>query len=98
MSARRTLPVKKSIVWPSLAAASLLLAGCGGGEKAEAAKPAATASKKGAKEEVNPWAKDGAPGSQAEAAPKKKKRKGKGKAKQEAASPWAMEAPKPAAS
>jgi hypothetical protein len=88
--------VKKSILWPCLAAASLALTGCGGGEPAEDSKPPA-AKKKGEKEEVNPWAKDGPPGSEPAVAPKKKpKKKGK-KGEEEATNPWAKETPKPAA-
>lgn len=49
--------MKKSVMWLSLAAASLGLAGCGGGEEAKEAKPAAT-KKKGGKEQPNPWAKE----------------------------------------
>lgn len=87
--------MKKSIMWLSLAAASLGLAGCGGGEEAKEAKPAA-AKKKGEKEQTNPWAKDGAPGSEPVKAPQKKKaKKGKGDA---AENPWAKETPRPTAS
>ena len=89
--------MKKSTLWPCLAAVSLVLTGCGSSEPAEDAKPAA-AKKKGEKEEVNPWAKDGPAGSEPEPAAKKKK-KGKGKkGEEEASSPWAKETPKPAAS
>jgi hypothetical protein len=89
--------VKKSILWPCLAAASLVLTGCGSSEPAEEAKPAAAKKKKGAKEEVSPWAKDAPPGSEPEPAPKKKKRGKKGKkGAEEAPSPWAKETPKPA--
>jgi hypothetical protein len=91
------LPVKKSILWPCLAAASLVLTGCGSSEPAEKAKPAATGKKKGAKEEVNPWAKDAPPGSEPEPAPKKKKRGKAKKGAEEAVNPWAKETPKPAA-
>lgn len=87
--------MKKSIVWLSLAAGSLMLAGCGGGKEAEEAKPAA-AKKKGEKEAVNPWAKDGAPGSEPDAAPAKKKKSKKGK-DETPVNPWAKETPKPAA-
>jgi ABC-type glycerol-3-phosphate transport system substrate-binding protein len=88
--------VRKSIVWPCLLVASLALAGCGGGEPAEEPKPAA-AKKKGEKEEVSTWAKDGPPGSEPAEAPKKKaKKKGK-KGEEEAASPWAKATPAPAA-
>ena len=87
--------MRKSIAWLCLSAASLALAGCGGGEPAADAEPAATAKKDGAKVEHNPWAKDGAPGSEPEAAPKKKKGK-KGK-QEDVENPWAKESPKPAA-
>ena len=88
--------MKKSILWPCLAAASLVLTGCGGSEPAKEAKPAAT-KKKRAKEEVNPWAKDLPPGNEPEPAPKKKKRGKAKKGAKEVASPWAKETPKPAA-
>jgi hypothetical protein len=84
--------VKKPIAWLCLAAASLALSACGGAEPAENAKaeaPAKKKGKKGEKEAVNPWAKDG---SQAAEPAKKAAKKKKGKGGDEAeASPWAKE-------
>ncbi len=87
--------MKKSIVWLSLAAASLGLAGCSGGEEAKETEPAA-AKKQGEKVEPNPWAKDGTPGSEPAEPPRKKKGK---KGKDEVAeNPWAKDTPRPTAS
>lgn len=94
--------MKKSFAFLTLAALSLTLGACGGGEeKAPEKKAESSKKKKGKKEKPheNPWAVEtqGAEGdaAKAAAAPEKKKKKKKKGKEEEQSNPWAKDNPNP---